>query len=232
MVYGSVYRFDGQVTVFDSRQGACYRCLFQEAPPSGVVPSCVEGGVLGVLPGVVGTMQATEVIKLITGIGKPLINRLVLLNALRWEFQEIRLKKNPACPICGPSPVITTLQEQPFYCHPGDVMTQNNPITQLNPHEYSEWKKSNPVHQLIDVREPAEYAEVRATGTTLIPLGSLLARQNELNPDIPAVVICRSGVRSANGIAALKSAGYKGELINFAGGTIGWVAAGFPTEAG
>lgn len=232
VVHGSVYRFDGQVTVFDSRRGACYRCLFEAPPPPGVAPSCVEGGVLGVLPGLVGTLQATEVIKLITGIGNTLVNRLLLINGLRMEFQEIRLKKNPACPVCGPSPVIYTLTDQPIYCHTGENMSANTPITQLTSQEYMEWKKSNPDHQFIDVREPYEYAEVHATGTTLIPLGSLVARKDELNPAIPAVIICRSGGRSANGIAALKAAGYKGELINLAGGTMGWVAAGFEVEAG
>jgi adenylyltransferase/sulfurtransferase len=204
-VYGSIYRFDGQVSVFDARTGPCYRCLFPEPPPPGLVPSCAEGGVLGVLPGTVGTLQATEALKVILGVGEPLIGRLLLYNALDMSFEFVRLRKNPRCKICGPNPEITELIDYEAFCGvPGHDHEEGSAGRDwdIEPVELAERLKSGAALRLIDVREPHEQEISRLEGAELIPLGQLASRLPELNSAEEMVVFCKGGTRSARAGAA------------------------------
>lgn len=223
-VYGSIYRFDGQVSVFDARQGPCYRCLFPEPPPPGLVPSCAEGGVLGVLPGTIGTLQATEALKLILGIGQPLIGRLLLYNALDMSFDFVKLRKNPKCKICGPQPEVTTLIDYDAFCGvPGRGHDEGavGGGWDISAPELAERIQSGGHLRLLDVREPHELEISHLEGATLIPLGQLAARLSELNSAEEMVVFCKGGTRSARALDLLLSAGFR-KVKNLKGGINAW----------
>jgi adenylyltransferase/sulfurtransferase len=229
-VYGSIFRFEGQASVFWAERGACYRCLYPEPPPPGLVPSCAEGGVLGVLPGIVGAIQANETIKLILGEesgSSPLINRLLLFDAWRMRFRELKLRKDPQCPVCGEHATITELIDYEAFCGLKSPAGTSVETTAPKPEEItaSELKRridSGDDLQIIDVREPNEYDIARIPDTKLIPLGQITARMNEIDPARETVVHCKMGGRSAKAIEALKQAGFEGRLINLAGGITAW----------
>jgi molybdopterin/thiamine biosynthesis adenylyltransferase/rhodanese-related sulfurtransferase len=223
-IYGSIYRFDGQVSVFDARRGPCYRCLFPEPPPPGLVPSCAEGGVLGVLPGTIGTIQATEALKLILGIGEPLIGRLLLYNALDMSFEFVKLRKNPRCRVCGPEPEVTELIDYEAFCgvpgrdHEEGTVGGGWDITAS---ELAERLKAGAPPGLLDVREPHELEISRLEGATLIPLGQLASRLSELDSAKELVVFCKAGTRSARALELLLSAGFR-KVKNLKGGINAW----------
>ena len=224
-VYGSIFRFEGQVSVFDAREGPCYRCLFPEPPPPGLVPSCAEGGVLGVLPGTIGTLQATEALKLILGIGEPLIGRLMLYNALDMSFEFVNLRKNPKCKICGPEPEVTELIDYEEFCgvpghdHDEGAVGGGWDITAI---ELAERLRNDGQHiKLIDVREPHELEISKIDGAKLIPLGQLAARMSELDSADEIVLFCKSGTRSARALELLASAGFR-KMKNLKGGINAW----------
>jgi len=224
-VYGSIFRFEGQASVFATEDGPCYRCLFPTPPPPGMVPSCAEGGVLGVLPGLIGTIQATETIKLLLGIGETLAGRLLLINTLDMQFRTVRVKRDPACPACG-TRTITHLEEYDEYCGiPGttshttaEVPTPSGDIT---PTELAEKLKRGDDFDLIDVREPQELSIAAIPGARLIPLGTFEAALPTLNPEREIVVMCRSGARSGTAVQALRSLGYA-KARNLLGGILAW----------
>jgi len=222
-VYGSIFRFEGQATVFSTRDGGpCYRCLYPEPPPPGLVPSCAEGGVLGVLPGVIGTIQATEVIKLLIGIGEPLIGRLLLYDALSMRFRELKLRRNPSCPVCGDHPTITELIDYEQFC--GIVPEEQTLSNQfeITPRELAEWLERPDRPFLLDVRNPYEVAIASIPGTDkLIPIDQLPERINELDPSREMVVYCRSGARSGRAVELLKSVGFR-KVKNLVGGILRW----------
>ena len=219
-VYGSIFRFDGQATIFAPHLGGpCYRCLFPEPPPPGAVPSCAEAGVLGVLPGIVGTMQATEALKLILGIGQPLIGRLVHFDALKMKFREFNLKRDPDCPVCGERPTITEPIDYEMFCHGAPDLTQAAP--QISVRELERRMKTGQPFFLLDVREPFEFEMARIDGANLIPLGELPARAQELDRDKEIFVFCHSGVRSERAAEFLRSAGFS-RVANVAGGIDAW----------
>jgi molybdopterin/thiamine biosynthesis adenylyltransferase/rhodanese-related sulfurtransferase len=222
-IYASIFRFDGQVSVFDARKGPCYRCLFPEPPPPGLVPSCAEGGVLGVLPGTIGTLQATEALKVLLGIGEPLIGKLLLYNALDMSFDFVKLKKNPKCRVCGPDADIKELIDYEEFCgvpshdHDEGSAGANWDITAP---ELADRLKSNRLC-LIDVREPHELEISRIEGADLIPLGQLASRLSELDSAQDIVLFCKSGSRSTRGLELLVSAGFK-KVKNLKGGINAW----------
>ncbi len=218
LVYGSVVRFDGQVSVFDATRGPCYRCLFREPPPPGLVPSCAEGGVLGVLPGVIGTLQALEAIKLLLGIGEPLIGRLVLFDALRLQFREVELRKDPDCPLCGAHPTITGLIDYEAFCGVGSRAALGPEVTVA---ELARELQAGRPLTLLDVREPVEWDIVHLDGATLIPLMTLPARVGELDPGAELVVYCHHGMRSLQAVEFLRAAGFTGAR-SLAGGIEAW----------
>ena len=230
-VYGSIFRFEGQASVFYAAEGPCYRCLFPEPPPPGLVPSCAEGGVLGVLPGTIGAIQATEAIKLIIGQGEPLIGRLLLYDALDMSFDEVRLRKNPNCPVCGPDPTITELIDYEQFCgmpaHDRSlyVSAADNGIEvdQITPVELKSRLDSGDNFQIIDVREPHEWeiSNLEDIGAILLPQNEILDRMGELDMARDIVVMCRSGVRSANVIRELRKHGFQ-RLLNLEGGINEW----------
>lgn len=230
-VYGSIYRFDGQVSVFDARRGPCYRCLFPEPPPPGLVPSCAEGGVLGILPGTVGTLQATEALKLLLGIGDPLIGRLLLYNALDMSFEFVKLKKNPNCKVCGPHPEVTALIDYEAFCgvpghdHDSGAVGGGWDITAP---ELAERLKRNHL-RLLDVREPHELQISHIEGATLIPLGQLAQRLSELDSAEEMVVFCKAGTRSARALELLTAAGFR-KVKNLQGGINAWAAQIDPSQ--
>ncbi len=222
-VYASIYRFDGQVSVFYAKEGPCYRCLFPEPPPPGLVPSCAEGGVLGVLPGTIGTIQATEALKVLLGIGEPLIGKLLLYNALDMSFDFVRLKKNPNCRVCGPNADIKELIDYEEFCgvpshdHEEGSAGAGRDITVL---ELSERMKTHHL-KLLDVREPHELEISKLPNAVNIPLGQLAARLSELDSADEMVIFCKSGSRSARGLELLASAGFK-KVKNLKGGINSW----------
>src|SRR5438309_1626713 len=220
-VYGSIFRFEGQVSVFATKEGPCYRCLYPEPPPPGLVPSCAEGGVLGILPGLVGVMQATEAIKLILGKGEPLIGRLLLVDALGMRFRELKLRKNPECPVCGVHPTITKLIDYNEFC---GIRGEEAPVTtnvpEIQPEELKSRLDAGEDLFVLDVREPHEYQICNLNGY-LIPLGDLPKRVNELDSSREIVAHCRSGVRSAKAVNFLQQAGFK-KVHNLAGGILAW----------
>jgi adenylyltransferase/sulfurtransferase len=222
-VYGSIFRFEGQASVFWAEKGACYRCLYPEPPPPGLVPSCAEGGVLGVLPGIVGAIQANETIKLILSATDTLINRLLLFDAWQMKFRELKLRKDPRCPVCGDNPTITELIDYEEFC--GLRQQPEKPASAFEEITATELKRrvdEGRDLQIIDVREPSEYEIARIPGTKLIPLGQVVTRLNEIDPSRETVMHCKGGVRSAKAIEALKKAGYPGRLINLKGGITAW----------
>ena len=220
-VYGSIFRFEGQASVFWAEKGACYRCLYPEPPPPGLVPSCAEGGVLGVLPGIVGTIQANEVIKVILGAEGILLNRLLLFDAWRMRFRELKLKKNPACPICGTNPTIKELIDYEEFCGL-NLPVKEDVLEEITVSELSEQIKNNPETQVIDVREPHEFEIARIPNTKLIPLSEVVRRAKEIDSSRTAIIHCKSGVRSGKAIRALQESGYKGKLLNLKGGILAW----------
>jgi rhodanese-related sulfurtransferase len=212
-VYGSVVRFEGQASVFGLEGGPCYRCLHPEPPPTGLIPNCAEAGVLGVLPGVIGTLQATEAIKLLTGMGEPLVGRLLLYDALRLRFREIALPRDPECPVCGDHPTIRTLTAYSQACEPS--MSPDMTVEQLH-----QWRTDRHPHLLLDVREPSEVAICRIEGSQVVPLGQLAQRINDLPTGVPIVVHCKMGGRSASATAMLRAKGL--DAHNLAGGILAW----------
>jgi sulfur-carrier protein adenylyltransferase/sulfurtransferase len=223
-VYGSIYRFDGQVSVFDARRGPCYRCLFPEPPPPGLVPSCAEGGVLGVLPGTIGTLQATEALKLILGIGEPLIGKLMLFNALDMSFEFVRLKKNPHCKVCSPNPEVTELIDYEAFCGvPGHDHEEGSAGREwdITAPELAQRLKQGNSLCLIDVREPHELEIAKLETAQLIPLGQLASRLSELDSAEEIVLFCKAGTRSARALELLVSAGFR-KVKNLKGGINAW----------
>lgn len=223
-VYGSIFRFEGQVSVFHAEVGPCYRCLYPEPPPPGLVPSCAEGGVLGVLPGTVGTLQAIETLKLILGIGDPLIGRLLRFDALGMEFNTFKLRKNPNCPICGEHPTIDTLIDYVEFCgikpepKPEEIVA---PEWQITPTELVAERAAGKDPLVIDVREPHEREIGEIPDSILIPLGELPAHMHELDSSREIVLYCRTGVRSAKALEQLQAAGFS-KLKNLTGGIHAW----------
>jgi adenylyltransferase/sulfurtransferase len=221
-VYGSIFRFEGQVSVFDARTGPCYRCLFPEPPPPGSVPTCAEGGVFGVLPGTVGTLQATGVIKLILGIGEPLIGRLMLYDALDMTFQFVQLRKNPQCKVCGPNPEVTGLIDYEEFCGvPARGTHQPQGIPEISPRELAERQARGEPVRLLDVRDPVESQVSHLPGALNIPLSQLPSRLDELNREDDWVLFCRTGVRSAQGAEILINAGFP-HVHSLRGGINAW----------
>jgi sulfur-carrier protein adenylyltransferase/sulfurtransferase len=223
-VYGSIFRFDGQLSVFDARQGPCYRCLFPEPPPPGLVPSCAEGGVLGVLPGTIGTLQATEALKVLLGIGEPMIGKLLLYNALDMSFDFVKLKKNPKCRVCGPNADIKELIDYEEFCGvPGRGHEEEGSAGagwDITAAELSERVKTNHL-KLLDVREPHELEISALPNAVNIPLGQLAGRLTELDSAEEMVVFCKGGTRSARALELLVSAGFK-KVKNLKGGINAW----------
>ncbi len=220
-VYGSIFRFEGQASVFATKEGPCYRCLYPEPPPPGLVPSCAEGGVLGILPGLVGIIQATEAIKLILGKGDPLIGRLLLVDALGMKFRELKLRKNPDCPVCGTHPTVTKLIDYNQFC---GIRGEEAPVTTnvpaIGPEELKRRLDAGEEIFVLDVREPHEYQICNINGY-LLPLGDLPKRVNELDSSREIVAHCRSGVRSAKAVDFLRQAGFK-KVKNLTGGILAW----------
>ncbi len=221
-VYGSIFRFEGQASVFGAPDGPCYRCLYPEPPPPGLVPSCAEGGVLGVLPGTIGLIQATETVKLLLGIGEPLIGRLLLYDALRMTFRELKLRKEPACPVCGPNRTIHQLIDYEQFCGVApEKMEVLPPGGEIEPVELKRMLDRRVPLIVLDVREPQEWQICRIPGATLIPLGQLPSRMNELSTAEDMVVFCRSGVRSGKAVEFLKRNGFS-RIRNLKGGILAW----------
>jgi adenylyltransferase/sulfurtransferase len=228
-VYGSIFRFEGQASVFATREGPCYRCLYPEPPPPGLVPSCAEGGVLGILPGLVGVIQATEAIKLILGkegkpLGESLIGRLLLIDALALRFRELKLRKDPHCPVCGPHPTVTRLIDYEQFCGITPEPRQENPvkngIPQMSVKELKQRMDAGEDLFVLDVREPFEY-QIANIGATLIPQGQVPQRLAEIDPAREIVVHCRSGARSQRIAEFLAASGYT-RVSNLAGGILAW----------
>jgi adenylyltransferase/sulfurtransferase len=226
-VYGSIFRFEGQATVFAYEGGPCYRCLYPEPPPPGLVPSCAEGGVLGILPGTIGLIQATETVKLILGIGEPLVGRLLLYDALGMRFRELKLRKNPECPVCGDHPTVTRLIDYHQFC--GVPQASAAPPVQeskVNPGEIDVLELKQKIDRgddfvLIDVREPHEYRICSIPGSKLIPLGEFPKHVADFDPNADIVIHCKSGMRSAKACAVLRQAGFQ-NVRNVVGGILAW----------
>ncbi len=232
--YGSIFRFEGQASVFATKEGPCYRCLYPEPPPPGLVPSCAEGGVLGVLPGIIGVIQATEAIKLILGVGEPLIGRFLIYDALKMRFRELKLRKDPDCPVCGTHPTVTKLIDYEQFCG-----IRPEPAAQPTGAAVSEWETTSVDLKkrvdagddvfILDVREPNEYQICRIPGSVLIPLGELPRRYAELPKDKDIVAHCKMGGRSAKAQEFLQSVGFK-RVKNLKGGILDWIDKVDPSQ--
>jgi sulfur-carrier protein adenylyltransferase/sulfurtransferase len=233
--YGSIFRFEGQASVFATKEGPCYRCLYPEPPPPGLVPSCAEGGVLGVLPGIIGVIQATESIKLITGIGEPLIGRFLIYDALKMRFRELKLKKDPECPVCGTNPTVTKLIDYEQFCgvrpEPHVAQATGGSVNEweITPVELKKKLDAGDTPFILDVREPNEYQINRIPGSTLIPLGELPRRYQELPRDREIVAHCKMGGRSAKAQDFLKSVGIT-NVKNLKGGILEWIDKVDPSQ--
>ncbi len=221
-VYGSIFRFEGQASVFYAEEGPCYRCLYPEPPPPGLVPSCAEGGVLGILPGSIGITQATETVKLILGIGEPLIGRLLLYDALGMSYREMKLRKDPNCPVCGENPTVTELIDYQEFCGipQAAAAEQENGVPEITVTELKQKMDSGEDVNVLDVREPHEY-EVANIGVKLIPLGELPQRLAELDQSENFAIHCKSGARSAKAVKLLQDAGFE-NVYNVKGGITAW----------
>jgi len=230
--YGSIFRFEGQASVFATKDGPCYRCLYPEPPPPGLVPSCAEGGVLGVLPGLIGVIQATETVKLIMGIGEPLIGRFLIYDALRMRFRELKLRKDPDCPVCGTHPTVTKLIDYEQFCGVAPAAPEPvtvNAATELTSVELKRRLDRGDKLTIVDVREPNELQINRIPGSLHIPLGDIPKRYNELDPDAEFVMQCKSGVRSGKAADFLRSVGFK-HVLNLKGGILDWIDKVDPTQ--
>ena len=230
--YGSIFRFEGQASVFATKDGPCYRCLYPEPPPPGLVPSCAEGGVLGVLPGMIGLVQATEAVKLIMGIGEPLIGRFLIYDALKMRFRELKLKKDPDCPVCGTHPTVKALIDYEQFC--GIMPAAPEPVavnsaTEITSVELKQRLDQGEKLTIVDVREPNEYQINRIAGSVLIPLGDVPKRYNEFDPDEEIIVQCKMGGRSAKAADFLRSVGFK-RVLNLKGGILDWIEKVDPTQ--
>jgi sulfur-carrier protein adenylyltransferase/sulfurtransferase len=238
--YGSIFRFEGQASVFATKDGPCYRCLYPEPPPPGLVPSCAEGGVLGVLPGVIGVIQATEALKLITGIGEPLVGRFLIYDALRMRFRELKLRKDPDCPVCGTNPTVKNLIDYEEFCglrpsveaeaaaaavSAGAAASQ----TEITAVELKQRLDRGDQLTILDVREPNEYQINRIAGSQLIPLGEIPRRYAELDPEDEIIVQCKSGGRSAKAADYLRTVGFK-RVLNLKGGILDWIDKVDPSQ--
>jgi molybdopterin/thiamine biosynthesis adenylyltransferase/rhodanese-related sulfurtransferase len=221
-VYGSIFRFEGQASVFGYPGGPCYRCLYPEPPPPGLVPSCAEGGVLGVLPGIVGSIQAAETLKLIIGKGEPLVGRLLLFDALSMRFRELKLRKNPECPVCGAHPTVTKLIDYAEFCgvRGEEIPAPVSTVPEITPRELKARLDRGDDLFILDVREPHEY-QICNIGGYLIPLGDLSRRVSELDSSREIVAHCRSGKRSAEASEFLRQAGFR-KVLNLKGGILAW----------
>ena len=232
--YGSIFRFEGQASVFGAPGGPCYRCLYPEPPPPGLVPSCAEGGVLGVLPGIIGVIQATETVKLILGIGEPLIGRFMIYDALKMRFRELKLRKDPECPACGTNPTVTKLIDYEQFCgmRP-EPQAQTTGATvsdwEITPVELKQKLDAGETPFILDVREPNEYQINKIPGSTLIPLGELPRRYQELPKDREIVTQCKMGGRSAKAMDFLKSVGFN-KVKNLRGGILEWIDKVDPSQ--
>jgi molybdopterin/thiamine biosynthesis adenylyltransferase/rhodanese-related sulfurtransferase/molybdopterin converting factor small subunit len=230
--YGSIFRFEGQASVFATKDGPCYRCLYPEPPPPGLVPSCAEGGVLGVLPGIIGIIQATETIKLIIGVGEPLIGRFMIYDALKMKFRELKLRKDPDCPVCGTHPTVTTLIDYDQFC--GVVPAAPEPVvvnnaTEITASELKQRLDRGDKLKIVDVREPNEYQINRIEGSQLIPLGDVPQRYQELDKNDEIVVQCKMGGRSAKAADFLRSVGFT-KVLNLKGGILDWIDKVDPSQ--
>ena len=230
--YGSIFRFEGQASVFATKAGPCYRCLYPEPPPPGLVPSCAEGGVLGVLPGIIGIIQATETIKLIIGVGEPLIGRFMIYDALKMKFRELKLRKDPDCPVCGTHPTVTKLIDYDQFC--GVVPAAPEPVvvnhaTEITAVELKQRLDRGDKLKIVDVREPNEYQINRIQGSQLIPLGDVPQRYQELDKNDEIVVQCKMGGRSAKAADFLRSVGFT-KVLNLKGGILEWIDKVDPTQ--
>ena len=225
-VWGSIYRFDGQASVFWAEHGPCYRCLYPEPPPPGMVPSCAEGGVLGVLCASIGSIQVTEAIKLLTGVGEPLVGGLMVYDALEMTYRKIKVRKDPNCVLCGENPTLTDLMEDyEDFCGAVSAEAQEATVdSTITARELKEWQDAGKDFFLVDVREPAEFEIVRIPGSTLIPKGDILSGEAlaSLPQDRQIVLHCKSGVRSAEALAAVKAAGFK-DAVHLQGGVLSWI---------
>jgi molybdopterin/thiamine biosynthesis adenylyltransferase/rhodanese-related sulfurtransferase/molybdopterin converting factor small subunit len=230
--YGSIFRFEGQASVFATNDGPCYRCLYPEPPPPGLVPSCAEGGVLGVLPGMIGIIQATEAIKLIIGVGEPLIGRFLIYDALKMKFRELKLRKDPDCPVCGTHPTVTKLIDYEQFCGvapaPPEPVAVNH-ATEITSVELKQRLDRGDTLKIVDVREPNEYQINRIPGSELIPLGDVPKRYEELNKNDEIVVHCKMGGRSAKAADFLRSVGFT-KVLNLKGGILDWVEKVDPSQ--
>ena len=230
--YGSIFRFEGQASVFATKDGPCYRCLYPEPPPPGLVPSCAEGGVLGVLPGIIGIIQATETIKLIIGVGEPLIGRFMIYDALKMKFRELKLRKDPDCPVCGTHPTVTKLIDYEQFC--GVIPTAPEPVavnhaTEITAVELKQRLDRGDTLKIVDVREPNEYQINRIEGSQLIPLGDVPQRYRELDKNDEIVVQCKMGGRSAKAADFLRSVGFT-KVLNLKGGILDWIEKVDPSQ--
>jgi molybdopterin/thiamine biosynthesis adenylyltransferase/rhodanese-related sulfurtransferase len=224
-VWGSIYRFDGQASVFWADHGPCYRCLYPEAPPPGMVPSCAEGGVLGVLCASIGSIQVTEAIKLLTGIGEPLVGRLMIYDALEMQYRQVKVRKDPDCALCGENPTVTDLIDYDAFCGVVSEEAQAAAIgSTITPKQLKQWQDDQEDIFLVDVREPGEYEIVNIPGAVLIPKGEFLMGNalEQMPQDKKIVLHCKTGVRSAEVLAVLHSAGFA-DAVHVGGGVIGWV---------
>lgn len=233
--YGSIFRFEGQASVFATKDGPCYRCLYPEPPPPGLVPSCAEGGVLGVLPGVIGVIQATEAIKLLTGIGEPLVGRFLIYDALRMKFRELKLKKDPDCPVCGTHPTVTKLIDYEEFCGMRPDVTEQAAAAaaasewEITPAELKKRMDAGDKLLVLDVREPNEYQINKIAGSTLIPLGELPRRYQELPKDVEIVTQCKMGGRSQKALDFLRTVGFT-RMKNLKGGILAWIDQVDPSQ--
>jgi molybdopterin/thiamine biosynthesis adenylyltransferase/rhodanese-related sulfurtransferase/molybdopterin converting factor small subunit len=230
--YGSIFRFEGQASVFGAKDGPCYRCLYPEPPPPGLVPSCAEGGVLGVLPGIIGVIQATEAIKLVLGVGEPLIGRFLIFDALKMKFRELKLRKDPDCPVCGTHPTVTHLIDYEQFC--GVVHDEPAPVAVNNATEITSLELKKRLDRgekltIIDVREPNEYQINRIEGSILIPLGDVPQRYAEFDPNQELITQCKSGARSGRAADFLRSVGFK-KVLNLKGGILDWIDKVDPSQ--
>jgi adenylyltransferase/sulfurtransferase len=231
--YGCIFRFEGQASVFATRGGPCYRCLYPEPPPPGLVPSCAEGGVLGVLPGIIGVIQATESIKLMMGIGEPLIGRFLIYDALKMRFRELKLRRDPDCPVCGDNPTVTELIDYDQFCGIVPAVEETvkaaGNVWEITPVQLKQKLDAGEAPVVLDVREPNEYQINRIAGSVLIPLGELPRRYQELPRDRQIVAQCKMGGRSAKAMEFLKSVGFE-DVLNLRGGILEWIDTVDPSQ--